>query len=180
MPASRPMKQNGTGKVPEAESDDQSDDKLIAAISEAWLLSGLLVQIDRNVIEQRLDQVAEDGNPLQYWEMWQRCRRSELPLPAELLSYLDRVAAAMLMLSRTPPARVGSALQKALEMQGGAGAGSDFGRHHRFNRDVDLAADALVALTNDPSRSYEDVFAEVASARGVSEETVKRAWQRYR
>ncbi len=162
----------------EEESSDQSVDKLIDEISEAFFLSDLADRIDRHLIQDALDQLAADGNPLRYWEIWQRCRSSDQPFPEELLSYLDRVAEGLLKLSRNPPSRVGSALQKALAMQGGAGAGSEFGRYNRFNRDLDLATDAFLAF--EKGRSHEDVFAEVASAHGVSEEMVKRAWQRFR
>jgi hypothetical protein len=140
-------------------------------------------RIDRNLVEGEVDALAADGNPVGYWKLWQRCREADLPIPTEVLAYLDRVAKWLLAFAATPPKRIGPALQKALEFQDGSGRGSDFSRYRETNRDIDLVVDALTAFGTEDGvgkqPSQNGVFAQVGQARGVSEETVKRAWRRY-
>ena len=162
---------------------DEAEDETLDELSD-FLLSDFINHVDRSVVEGEIAAFAVDENAVRPWKIWRRCREASLPIPTEVLAYLDRVAEALTALSATPPRRVGPALQKALEFQVGPGQGSDFSRYHLAERDFDLACDANNALesTDDDGKkpSQEEVFGRIAGAHeDVKEEMVRRAWRAY-
>jgi hypothetical protein len=147
----------------------------------ARAFSELVRCLERRLIDSEVEDFQADGNPLRAWEVWRRCRQAGLPVPEPVLAYLDGVAEKLLALSGRPPKRVGPAVQNALGLQRQGGRGSEISRYRAPERELALATDAQQLLDRPSAAgtrvSQEDAFARVAEKRGVSAETVRRAWR---
>ena len=85
------------------------------------------------------------GNPLALWEAWRLCRKHGLPVPPELLGYLDGVAKALLdkKHARGKTGRAGDISAKALKLNTGKKGGSSFRRHHETDRELAAVRHAI-------------------------------------
>ena len=140
--------------------------------------AGAAAQGGHGPAEGYLRMYAESGNLLHLWGALRSCHANGLPLPDEVLAYLDRVARALLRLAeRTPktPPRVAPALQRALGFQGGKGSGSEFSDYRKRLNDLAMAIDIHVARYGPQGAGAKKAAAQIAAAHGVSVRTVERA-----
>jgi hypothetical protein len=140
-------------------------------------------------LEASLELLQAEGNPVLMWAMWWHCRREGLPVPKEVIDYLDKVAVGILALTSSPPGKLAPELQKVLGFQAGVGRGSDISRYSDAERDLEIAANVASLLHSSKVEgkrlSQTKAFALVAedwTKRGwkISVETVGRAWRRHR
>lgn len=96
-------------------------------------------------LEVLLDAFKDTGNPLALWEAWRLCRKHGLPVPPELLGYLDGVATALLdkKHARGKTGRAGDVAAKALKLNTGKKGGSSFRRHHETDRELAAVRHAI-------------------------------------
>lgn len=135
-------------------------------------------------LEVLFDAYRATGNPLALWEAWRLCRKHGLPVPPELLGYLDKVATALLdkkharrrnKRAEDTAKRTGDIAAKALKLNTSKKGGSSFfNKHHISDREYGWARYALklAEKSGKINRSLHDT----AKNYGVSYPSVRAAY----
>lgn len=131
-------------------------------------------------VQGLLQQYAWQRNPLSLWRAYHACRADSLPIPKEILSYFDRIAAKFWKLSERghpPPTSPSSAIAEALEMKrpGKSGRGTVF-TSYDLSGQAALASEAAQERQSIYSKRYL-AFKRVAKAHGTTEAKVKAAFK---
>lgn len=129
-------------------------------------------------LEVLLDAYQATGNPLALWEAWRLCREHGLPVPPELLGYLDKVATALLdkKHARGKTGRAGDVAAKALKLNTGKKGGSSFRRHHETDRELAAVRHAIKLIEKGGTKR--ERMESAAEKFSVSYESV-REWYYY-
>ena len=119
----------------------------------------------------------ETGNPIYAFRAFQNARRLRLPIPEEILQFLDGVTDRVIKIANNPPAPKDRplSLQKALGMgKEGAGQGSVFSDYAtlRFNREIALKTYSTVLEWGAGKEDH--AFEEVAKEYKISKSTIRR------
>lgn len=104
------------------------------------------------------------GNPLLAWKTYQQARNFSVPVPEEVLIYLDAVAAGIIRIAHKPPKPkdTSAELAKALGMvKKSVGPGSYFSELSKSDRDLKVSQDVQSKI-----REYK---ADVGSSRGAKD-----------
>jgi hypothetical protein len=149
-------------------------DTALASLGSRYGDTGRLL-VHAFLVERALEFHQVTKNPLYLWEAYRYHRqRPSGPLPAEVTEYFDRVAAALLKGRGGVHKDASVFIAKALEMRH-MGRGTVFDTT-KDERDERIAIDMRGANDESPGLKHEHV---IAAKRGVSTDTVRRAYKSY-
>jgi|GEM_PF-2420593 hypothetical protein len=119
----------------------------------------------------------ETQNPIYAWKSYQTARGYGLPIPEEVLQYLDEVGRGILRLAQKPvkanqrPLAISKILGLA---QDGPGAKSAFNDYTSREAEKEIAIETFIAL-QDTCKAYPE-FEQIADRHKISPATVRRVY----